>query len=169
MFPVFLTASHGLGIRVGELCYREEWSWQPFPPSCEIKNGTTNPTHPYVFMALCSMNPRGHHMSRPFHNLSYINWACKLRSRITVTARFKAWTVFVRLNAAVLGSGAVRGMEVCECLFCIVLNVGSGLATGWSPSKESYRMRIKTKKLKLRGLSPRANYTDRATAACRWS
>jgi hypothetical protein len=25
------------------------------------------------------------------------------------------------------------------------------------------------KKLKLRGLSPQANYTDRATAACLWS
>jgi hypothetical protein len=28
---------------------------------------------------------------------------------------------------------------------------------------------IKTKRTKLNGLSPRANYTDRATAACRWS
>jgi hypothetical protein len=28
-------------------------------------------------------------------------------------------------------------------------------------------VRIKTKKTKIDGLSPRANYTDRATAACR--
>jgi hypothetical protein len=27
----------------------------------------------------------------------------------------------------------------------------------------------KTKKTKLRGFSPQANYTDRANAACRWS
>jgi hypothetical protein len=28
---------------------------------------------------------------------------------------------------------------------------------------------VQRTKTKLRGLSPRANYTDRATASCRWS
>jgi hypothetical protein len=35
-------------------------------------------------------------------------------------------------------------MDVCVILFCdcVVLCVGSGLATGWSPSEESYRLCI---------------------------
>jgi hypothetical protein len=55
----------------------------------------------------------------------------------------KAWTVFARLNTGVVGSNPTRGMDVCVRLFCVcVLCVGSGLAAGWSPSKESYRLCI---------------------------
>jgi hypothetical protein len=53
---------------------------------------------------------------------------------VTVAARSKAWTVFVRWNTAIVGSNPNRGMDVCVCLFCVyVLCVGSGPATGWSP------------------------------------
>jgi hypothetical protein len=55
--------------------------------------------------------------------------------RITVAARSKAWTVFVRSNAGIVGSNDTRDMDVCVRLFCVfvVLCVGSGLGTSWSP------------------------------------
>jgi hypothetical protein len=44
--------------------------------------------------------------------------------------------------ALTLGSWVRIPLKVWMCarLFCVVLCVGSGLATGWSPSKESYRL-----------------------------
>jgi hypothetical protein len=55
----------------------------------------------------------------------------------------KAWTVFTRSNAGVMGSNPNRGMDVCVRFFCcVVLYVDTGHATGWSPPKESYRLCI---------------------------
>jgi hypothetical protein len=53
---------------------------------------------------------------------------------ITVAAQSKAWTVFV-LWHGVVGSNPTQGMDVWVRLFCVcvVLCVGSGLATGLSP------------------------------------
>jgi hypothetical protein len=52
---------------------------------------------------------------------------------ITVAARSKAWTVFARSYTDIVGSNPTTGTNV--CLFCVhvVLCVGSGLPTGWSP------------------------------------
>jgi hypothetical protein len=83
---------------------------------------------------------------------------------------------------------------LCARLFCacVALCAGGGLATGWFPVQgvlpPVYRLRnwrsgqgptngcrpiiitiMIIKQKKLRGLSPQANYTDRATAACRRS
>jgi hypothetical protein len=80
-------------------------------------------------------------------------WNCKLvqlLSRmpltppITVGVRSKAWTVFARSNTGVVGSNPTQSMDGCLRLFCVcvVLCVGSGLATGWSPSKEFSRLSI---------------------------
>jgi hypothetical protein len=113
-------------------------------------------------------------------------WRVRMLRPIAVAARSKAWTVFSRLNAGIVGSNPTRGMDVCMRLFCVcvVLYVGSGLATGWFPVQgvllTVYRIkklkkrprpnkRLENRKNKLRGLSPQAKYTDRATAACRWS
>jgi hypothetical protein len=54
---------------------------------------------------------------------------------ITVTARSEAWTVFACSNTGVVGSIPTRGMDVGVRLFCVcvVLCLGSGLATDWSP------------------------------------
>jgi hypothetical protein len=56
------------------------------------------------------------------------------------------WTITVAAssNAGIVGSNPTRGTDVCVRLFCVcvVLCVGSCLATGWSPSKESYRLCI---------------------------
>jgi hypothetical protein len=62
----------------------------------------------------------------------------------TVAARPKAWTVFAHSNTGVVGSNPTRGMDVCVRLFCVcvVLCVGRGNATGWSLSKEFYRLCI---------------------------
>jgi hypothetical protein len=56
-------------------------------------------------------------------------------SPITVAARSKTWTVFARSNTGVMDSNPTKGMDVCVRLFCayVVLCVGRGLATGWSP------------------------------------
>jgi hypothetical protein len=56
---------------------------------------------------------------------------------ITVAARFNAWTVLSPPNAGIVGSNSNQGMDGC---ICVVLCVGSGLATGWSLVKESYRL-----------------------------
>jgi hypothetical protein len=52
-----------------------------------------------------------------------------------VAALSKAWPVFARSNAGIVGSYPTQGMDVCVRLFCVcvALCVGSGLVTGWSP------------------------------------
>jgi hypothetical protein len=52
-----------------------------------------------------------------------------------VAGRSRAWTVFTRSDTKIMGSNPTRGMDVCMLLFCVyvVLRVGSGLMTGWSP------------------------------------
>jgi hypothetical protein len=59
-------------------------------------------------------------------------------------ARSNAWTGFARSNTGVVGSNPTRGIDVGVRLFCVCagLCVGSGLATGWSPSKGSYLLSI---------------------------
>jgi hypothetical protein len=54
---------------------------------------------------------------------------------VTVAARSKAWTVFARSNAGIVGSNPTQGTNVCVRLFCVcvVQCVGSGLATGRIP------------------------------------
>jgi hypothetical protein len=56
---------------------------------------------------------------------------------ITVAARSKAWTVFARSNAGIVGSNPAQVINVCiVCVyfvFFVVLCVGRGLAKGWSP------------------------------------
>jgi hypothetical protein len=49
-----------------------------------------------------------------------------------VAARAKARTVFVRSNTGILGSNLTQGMDVCVCVYSVLV-LGSGLATGWSP------------------------------------
>jgi hypothetical protein len=53
----------------------------------------------------------------------------------TVAERSKAWTLFARSNSRIVGSNATQGMDVSVRLFCVcvVLFVGRGLVTGWSP------------------------------------
>jgi hypothetical protein len=50
--------------------------------------------------------------------------------------------MFAHSNTGVVGSNATRSIDVCLRLFsaCVVLCVGSGLATADPPSKESYQM-----------------------------
>jgi hypothetical protein len=48
---------------------------------------------------------------------------------ITVSSRSKAWNVFARSNAGIVGSNPTRDMDVCLRLFCVC--VCSDLAKGW--------------------------------------
>jgi hypothetical protein len=54
--------------------------------------------------------------------------------QVAVAARSKAWTVFASSDAGIVGSNSTQGMDVCMRLVCVcvVLCVGSGLATDWS-------------------------------------
>jgi hypothetical protein len=69
---------------------------------------------------------------------------------ITVAMRSKAWTDFAHSNSTVVGSNHTRGMDVCVRLFCVyvVLCAGSGLATGWSPTRRVLSTVYRIKKLK---------------------
>jgi hypothetical protein len=69
-----------------------------------------------------------------------------------MAARFKIWTAFDRTNTGIVGWNPTRGMDVCVRLFCVcvVLCVGSGLATGWSPLQEVLPIVYMIKKLKKR-------------------
>jgi hypothetical protein len=67
-----------------------------------------------------------------------------------------AWTVFARWNTVVVGSNPTWGMHICMRLFCVcvLLFVGSGLATGWSPVQGILPSVYRTKKLRK---GPRSN------------
>jgi hypothetical protein len=96
------------------------------------------------------------------------------RKPVTVAARSKAWTVFARSNASrsrwppglrhelfsaarTLGSWIriplKTWMSVCVYSLLVFLCIGIGLATGWSPSKESYCLSIGLRNWK-RGQGP---------------
>jgi hypothetical protein len=70
----------------------------------------------------------------------------------TVAAQSKEWTVFARSNTGIVGSNPTWGMDVCVRLFyvCVVLCVGSGLATGSSPAQGILPTMYKSNKLKKR-------------------
>jgi hypothetical protein len=38
---------------------------------------------------------------------------------VTVAARFKAWTIFVRCNAGIVGSNPIQYMDVCVCVYSV--------------------------------------------------
>jgi hypothetical protein len=67
-----------------------------------------------------------------------------------MAAGSKAWTVVARSNAGVLGSNPTRGIDVCMCVYsvCVVLCVGNGLATEWSPFQGVLPTLYRIKKLK---------------------
>jgi hypothetical protein len=69
---------------------------------------------------------------------------------ITVAARSKAWTGFAHSNTGFVGSNPTWGMDVCVRLFCVcvVLCVGIGLTTGWSPVQGVLWTLYRIKKLK---------------------
>jgi hypothetical protein len=74
---------------------------------------------------------------------------------ITMAARSKAWTVFARSNAGIVGSNPTQGwMSVCVYSVFMLSCVGSGLATGWSPVRGVLPTVCRIKKLKKR---PRSN------------
>jgi hypothetical protein len=75
---------------------------------------------------------------------------------VTVATRSKAWTVLDHSNAGIVGSNPTPGMDVCVRLFYVyvVLCVGSGLATDWSPVQGVLPTVYRIKKLKKR---PRPN------------
>jgi hypothetical protein len=82
---------------------------------------------------------------------------------ITVAERSKAWTVFARSNAGIVGSNLTEGKDVCVRLFCVggVLCVGSGLATGWSLVQGVLPTVSRIKKLKKRPRSNEGLYSHR--------
>jgi hypothetical protein len=80
-----------------------------------------------------------------------------MRVPITVAARSRAWTVFARSNSGLVGLNLRQGMDVCARLFCVcvLLRLGSGLATVWSPVQGVMATVYKIKKQKA-AMVPRA-------------
>jgi hypothetical protein len=60
----------------------------------------------------CKTNSYTRHFDKNIHRVEY-------RMPITVAARSKAWTVFVRSNTEIIGSNATWRMDVCVHLFCV--------------------------------------------------
>jgi hypothetical protein len=90
--------------------------------------------------------------SFPFHMLGTV-WLCQITEiipPITLAPRSKIWTLFARSNAGIVGSNPTQGMDVCVRLFsiCVVLCVGSDLATGWSSVQGVLPTEYRIKKLK---------------------
>jgi hypothetical protein len=60
---------------------------------------------------------------------------------ITVAARSKAWIVFARLNAGIVGSNPTQGLDVCVCVYsefvlsCVQV---AALRRADHPSNETY-------------------------------
>jgi hypothetical protein len=109
----------------------------------------------FFFVRLCSsilslktvlVNERFTLVSAPFNSMYMLS------GPITVAERSMAWTVFAHLNNGIVGSNPTRGMDVYVLLLCVcvVLCVGSGLATGWSPVQWVLPILYRIKKLKNR-------------------
>jgi hypothetical protein len=79
-----------------------------------------------------------------------------IRGPITVAEWSNAWTIFALSNTGIVRSNPTQGMDVCVRLFyvCVVLCVGSDLATGWSPVQGVLPIVYRIKKLKER---PKSN------------
>jgi hypothetical protein len=75
---------------------------------------------------------------------------------IRVAARSEAWYAFTLWNTGIVGSNPTQCMDVCVRFFCVcvVLCVGSGLATGWSPVQGVLLTVYRIKNLKKSGQSP---------------
>jgi hypothetical protein len=82
---------------------------------------------------------------------------------ITLAARFRAWNAFTRSIAGIVGSNPTQGMDVCVRLFCVcvVLCVGSCLATGSSPVQGVLPTMYRIKELKKRPRSNKSTAIDR--------
>jgi hypothetical protein len=70
-----------------------------------------------------------------FHKTQEMFDQLSIKRPITVAARSMTWTIFSRSNIEIVGLNPAGGMDFCVILFCVcvVLCVGSGLTTGWSP------------------------------------
>jgi hypothetical protein len=82
-----------------------------------------------------------------------------------VAALSKTWNAFAHSNAGIVGSNPTWGMDVCVRFFCVcvVLCVGSGLATDWYPVQGVLPTVWKIKKLKKRPRSNKGLYSHRQT------
>jgi hypothetical protein len=60
-----------------------------------------------------------------------------------VAARYRAWTVFVRSNARIVGSSPAPGKDVCVCVYSVFVLVCvyvAALRRADHSSKKSYRL-----------------------------
>jgi hypothetical protein len=79
-----------------------------------------------------------------------------------VAARYEARTIFAHSDTGIVSLKPTQGMDVYVHLFCVcvVLYVGSCLATGWSPAKGVLLTAYKNKKLKKTSIEKGKNETQ---------
>jgi hypothetical protein len=99
---------------------------------------------------------------QPCCNTAYLPAAN--REPITVPARCRAWTLFVRLNTEIVVSKPTRGIDVCVRVYSALVSSSGQVAAlrrTDPPSKVSYRPCKKIKKLKKPPRSNKGLYSHR--------
>jgi hypothetical protein len=105
----------------------------------------------------------------PYGNLSIRK---RFHVPVTVAARPRAWTVFARSDAVIVGSNPTQGMDVGVWMrlfcVCVVLCIGTDHATGWSPVQVVLPPEYKIKKLNS-GQGPTKGCRDiKKSISCNW-
>jgi hypothetical protein len=95
-----------------------------------------SPVHTYIHTYIHTHTCKERDNYRWLYPNYLISQTCLLSCLLPITAAVssKAWTVFARSNTGIVGSNPTLCTDVFVRLFrlCVVLCVGSGLATGWS-------------------------------------
>jgi hypothetical protein len=59
------------------------------------------------------------YLQRSEYRFTCFQWKWNIVWPITVAARYKAWTVFTRSNAGIVGSNPSRGMHICVRVYTV--------------------------------------------------
>jgi hypothetical protein len=123
----------------------------PFPEAQYFDQGESHAANSSLFGHwISNLNTERNGNLKMWHMLQALCWLiqgflikCLLNSSVIFgrsqwsAARSKAWTLFTRWNAGIVGSNPIQRTDVSVRSFsvCVVLRVcvGSGFATGWCP------------------------------------
>jgi hypothetical protein len=103
------------GVQTGFTRHVGHWMAYCTCPSATLS--TTNPTWPDPGLnpGCRGGKPATNRLSYGTASFSPVIW----KEPATVATQSKAWTVFARSNAGIVGSNPTQGMDVCVRLFCV--------------------------------------------------